>query len=174
MEKEIKKIQLKSKNEKQLIAPTELLLPLNAFVNLTNLLEFSKELFNEFNERRLARGEEVDFARFFEISLLNSRTIKSADAHNAVQLDQMGKKSPYWLDLIITVSPLVPSVLKLLLEQNQDIIMPRLIELLNKIPSFRDINDDDKKMQLAMKVIRSMNRILDLVNIIIDNDYDNN
>jgi hypothetical protein len=69
---------------------------------------------------------------------------------------------------------LVPSVLRLLLEQNQDIIMPRLIELLNKIPSFRDINDDDKKIQLAMKVIRSMNRILDLVNIIIDNDYDNN
>jgi hypothetical protein len=86
----------------------------------------------------------------------------------------MGKKSPYWLDLIITVSPLVPSVLKLLLEQNQDIIMPRLIELLNKIPSFRDINDDDKKMQLARKVVRSMNRILDLVNIIIDNDHDNN
>jgi hypothetical protein len=168
------KIRLKSKNEQQLIAPTELLLPLNVFVNLTNLLEFSEELFNEFNERRQARGEQVDFVRFFEISLLNSRIIKSADAHNAVQLDQMGKKSPYWIDLIVTASPMVISILKCLLEQNEEIILQRLIVQLNRIPAFQNIEDEKQKISLAKRIIRNTKRILDFVLITIDNDFENN
>jgi hypothetical protein len=168
------KIKIKSKNENQLIPPTELLLPLNKFINLTNFLEFTEDLYDEFSERRQARGEQVDFTRFFDMSLLNSRIIKSSALHNCVQLDKMEKKSPYWVDLIITVSPLVPNVLKLLLEQNQNIIEPGLIKMLNKIPSIRDIKDDEQKKKLARKVITAMNRILDLVSIIIENEYDNN
>jgi hypothetical protein len=159
------KIRIISKNEKELIHPSELLLPLNSLVNLINLLENIEVEYKKYEMRPRMRNSKPDFQFFIQSRLLESRhRIKSISDNNCVTIKAMSKKSPYWVDLVITASPYVIEMLNLLIDHNQEELSSRLVTILDRIRLF----DNSKNQLVAKYTIRSFQLITRYVSISID------
>jgi hypothetical protein len=166
----MKTIRLHSINHENTIHPSELLLPLNGLTNLINLLERIDDTYSEYILKRNQRNEEPDFARFIEIHL-NYRNyhINSNRENDSVMIESMSKKSPYWMDLILNVSPLVLQIFKVLTETHGDEIEDKLMRLLNNFSWFNKLSEDQKR-RIIRAIIRSIKLILLFVNINFLND----
>jgi hypothetical protein len=161
----MKKIRLNSKNYENTIHPSELLLPLNGLTNLVNLLESIDDQYSEYVSRRVQRNEEPDFAEFIEFQLNYRRNIISNNKEkNAVMIQAMSKKSPYWVDLILNVSPLVLQILGLLIETHDEDIEDKLMEFLNNFSWFNALSEDQKR-RIVRAIIKNIRLILQFVSI---------
>jgi hypothetical protein len=166
----MKTIRLNSIDNKNTIHPAELLLPLNGLTNLINLLERIDDTYSEYILKRNQRNEEHDFARFIEFRL-NYRNyhINSNRENDSVMIESMSKKSPYWIDLILNVSPLVLQIFESLTETHGDEIEDKLMRLLNNFSWFNKLIEDQKR-RIIRAIIRSIKLILLFVNINFLND----
>lgn len=161
----MKKVRLNSINHENTIHPSELLLPLNGLTNLVNLLESIDDQYSEYVSRRVQRNEDPDFAEFIEFRLNYRRNIISNNQEkNAVMIQAMSKKSPYWIDLILNVSPLVLQILELLIETYDDDIEDKLMEFLEKFSWFNALSEDQKR-RIIRAIIRGIRMILRFVTI---------
>jgi hypothetical protein len=166
MEKLNHTIRINSKNEKELIHPSELLLPLNGMVNLINFLENVEDEYKKFESRSRMRNDQFDFDRFIKSRLRFSRHhIKTFNDNNCVTIKAMSKKSPYWVDLVIGVSPYVIETLNCLIERNHEDLTNKLVQLWNKVPVLNRVSD---KHSYAGEIIRCFLLISRYVNISID------
>jgi hypothetical protein len=160
------KIRIISKNEKELIHPSELLLPLNSLVNLINFLENVEDEYKKYESSPRVNKDQSDFQRFIEFRLQYSRhRIKSIGDNNCVTIKAMSKKSPYWVDLVITASPYVIQMLNLLIDHNQEELNRRLAIILDRTGLF----DESKNQLIVKKIIRNLQLITKIVSITIEN-----
>lgn len=161
----MKKIRLNSINHENTIHPSDLPLPINGLTNLINLLETIDDTYSEYLLRRNQRNEEPDFAKFIEFRLNYRRNIISNNQeNNAVMIEAMSKKSPYWIDLVLNVSPLVLQLLEILIDTHNDEIEGKLMRLFNNFSWFKTLNED-KKRRIIKAIIRSIRLILRFVNL---------
>lgn len=163
----MKKLRITSINHENTIHPSELLLPLNGLTNLVNLIESIDDQYSEHVSRRVQRNEEPDFAEFIEFRLNYRRNIISNNQEkNAVMIQAMSKKSPYWIDLILNVSPLVLQFLELLIETHDDDIEDKLMEFLEKFSWFNALSEDQKR-RIIRAILRNISLILGFVNLVL-------
>ncbi len=166
MEKTSQKIRIISNSEEQFIHPSELLLPLNSFVNLINLLENMESQFQDYQKAMRTKNQSVDFQRFIETSLSATRHhINTARENDCVLIEAMSKSSPYWVDLLITASPYVIETLNFLIDSNHNNLRNHLASLFGRILLFTDENEN---RLMAEKTIRTFQFITRLVNITIE------
>jgi hypothetical protein len=166
----MKKIRLNSKNHEDTIPSSELLLPLNGLTNLVNFLETIDDTYSEHVLRQNQRSQETDFVKFIELRLNDrQKFIYRNQENNSVMIQAMSKKSPYWVDLILNVSPLVLQIIDVLIETHDDKIEDKLIQLLNNFSWFNKLTEDQKR-RIARAIIRNIRLILRFVTIDFDND----
>jgi hypothetical protein len=149
------KIRLTSINNVSLIHPSELLLPVNSITNLVNLLE--------------------DFETAHESNLLihrlqeNRRIIYNNQERNAVLIESMSKKSPYWIDFVLNVSPFVLDILHLLIETHENEIEDKLHAFLSKFEWFNSKTLEEQK-EIIKSITRNIRFILRFVRISFKNE----
>jgi hypothetical protein len=161
----MKKIRLTSINNENLIHPSELLLPVNGITNLLNLLENFEQINDEYLSRQSLRNEEPNLVRFIELRLHESRhRIYSNQERNAVLIDSMSKKSPYWIDLLLNVSPYVLEILRVLIETNENEIEDLLFSMLSKFDWFNSKTLEEQR-SIVRSIIRNIKFILGFVRI---------
>jgi hypothetical protein len=161
----MKKIRLTSINNESLIHPSELLLPVNGITNLLNLLENFEQINNEYLSRQRLRSHEPNLVRFIEFRLNESRNrIYSNQERNAVMIESMSKKSPYWIDLVLNVSPYVLEILRVLIETNENEIEDLLISMFSKFGWFNSKTLEEQRA-IAKSIIRNITLILRFVRI---------
>jgi hypothetical protein len=166
----MKKIRLTSINNENLIHPSDLLLPVNSFTNLVNLFENLEEIQTDYLTRQTLRNQEHNFLRFFERRLMESRhRIYSNQESNAVLIESMNKKSPYWIDLALNVSPFVLDVLHILIESNENEIGDKLIAILSKFKWFNSKTPDEQRA-IVRSIFRNFKFIIRFVRISFSND----
>jgi hypothetical protein len=162
------KIRIISKNEKELIQPSELLLPLNSLVNLINLLENAEDEYKKYESSHRVNKDRSDFQHFIEFRLQQSRHhIKAVNDNNCVTIKAMSKKSPYWVDLVITASPHVIQIIRILIAENSNSIENEIIRKLNAISKFQELSDADK-LRIAKSILKKVKWILTFIEISID------
>jgi hypothetical protein len=168
MKKINQKIRIISKNDEELIHPSELLLPLNSLVNLINLLDSLEREYKEYESRLKMRNSESDFQRFIQSKLLHSRHhIKATDDKNCVSIKAMSKNSPYWVDLLITASPYVIQMIRVSITVNANSIENEIIRQLNAISKFQELSDA-AKLRIAKSILKKVKWILTFIEISID------
>lgn len=164
------RVRLTSNKNEELIHPSELLLPLNSLVNLINLLENFENLYDEYTHKQDQNNINFDFAKTFERRLMYSRIqITANQEKNAVMIEAMSKKSPYWVDLIVNASPYIIKAIQILIEEHEDDVEDGLIELLSNFNCFNDKKRDDKLI-IARRIISNIRFISRFVNIFIHNN----
>jgi hypothetical protein len=166
----MKKIRLTSINNENVIHPSELLSPVNSFTNLMNLLENFEKINNEYLSRQRLRNQEPDLVKFFELRLYESRhRIYGNQERNSVMIESMSKKSPYWIDLVLNVSPYVLDILHLVIEAHENETEDKLISILSKFEWF-DSKTSKEQRAIVRNFIRSFTFILRFVRISFKND----
>jgi hypothetical protein len=161
----MKKIRLTSVTNESLIHPSELLLPVNGFTNLVNLLENLEQINVEYLSRQRLKNQEPELVRFFELRLYESRhRIYSNQERNAVLIEAMSKKSPYWIDLVLNVSPHVLEVIHLVIEAHENETEDKLISILSKFEWFSSKTPDEQRA-IAKSIIKHILFILRFVRI---------
>jgi hypothetical protein len=166
----MKTIRLTSINNENLIHPSELLLPVNGITNFVNLLENFEQINDEYLSRQRLRNQEPNLVRFIELRLHESRhRIYSNQERNAVLIDSMSKKSPYWIDLALNVSPYVLEILRVLIETNENEIEDLLISMLSKFDWFNSKSFEEQRA-IVRSIIRNIKFILGFVRISFKDD----
>jgi hypothetical protein len=166
----MKKIRLTSINNENVIHPSDFLLPVNSFTNLFNLFENLEEIQADYLTRQTLRNQEHNFLRFFERRLMESRhRIYSNQESNAVLIESMSKKSPYWIDLALNVSPYVLDVLHILIESNENEVGDKLFSILSKFKWFNSKTPDEQRAFIR-SIIRNIKFILRFVRISFKNE----
>jgi hypothetical protein len=166
----MKKIRLTSINKQSLIHPSELILPVNAVTNLVNLLENLEQINDEYLSRQRLKNQEPDLLRFFELRLLKSRhTIYSNQERNAILIESMSKKSPYWIDLVLNVSPYVLDILHLVIEANENETEDKLISILSNFDWF-SLKTPQEQRTIVRGIIKNFTFILGFVRITFNNE----
>jgi hypothetical protein len=169
-----KKVRITSKNNQDLIAPSELLLPLNGLVNLINLMQNIENLYEQYEIKQKQKNIEPNFQKFIDSKIRECKyhiKINSVGVGEFVMLEAMSKKSPYWVDLIFNVSPHIISVIEFLIEDNAEELENMLLQLLNKIPCFRSKSNPNKKL-IVKQLVKYVRWILTFVKISTDNNKD--
>jgi hypothetical protein len=166
----MKKIRLTSIIIESLIHPSELLLPVNGVTNLVNLLENLEQINVEYLSRQRLKNQEPDLVRFFELRLYESRhRIYSNQERNAVLIEAMSKKSPYWIDLVLKVSPYVLDILHLVIEAHENETEDKLISILSKFEWFSSKTPDEQRA-IVRSILRNFMFILRFGRISFKND----
>ena len=166
----MKKIRLTSVTNESLIHPSELLLPVNGVTNLVNLLENIKQINDEYLSRQKLKNQEPDLVRFIELRLYENRhRIYSNQERNAVMIESMSKKSPYWIDLVLNVSPFVLDILHLVIEANENETEDKLISISSKFDWFNSKSPQEQRA-IVRSIIRNFMFILRFVRISFKND----
>lgn len=167
----MKKIRLTSITNESLIHPSELLLPVNGVTNLLNLLENLEQINDEYLSRQRLKNQEPDLVRFFELRLYEIRhRIYSNQERNAVMIESMSKKSPYWIDLVLNVSPFVLDILHLVIEAHENETKDKLISILSKFEWF-----NSKTLEEQRAIAKSIfNHILFILRFVQVRFKDNN
>jgi len=162
------KVRLTSKGSEELIPSYELLLPLNGFANLVNLMQNFEILHNQYEERQLARNNQPDFNRYLAFRFFEHkhRIIRGRE-QECVLIKAMNKKSPYWVDLMLNVSSYVINTIQLLIDDNVGDVESKLIAILNKIPCFRKKSEAEKREIIRM-LLQYFKWILTYVSITIN------
>ncbi len=170
---EPKKVLLKltSKNQDELINPYELLLPVNAVVNLVNFLKNMEEILEDWEAKARKDNKEPDYDKFILKRPSNWQHHISSSKDGSVKIKAISKKSPYWVDLVIQTSPYVLFALRQLINSATEKDVDRLIVLLNDIPGSERLTDDLKR-KLIRKILRLLSFLLGFVDI--DWNDDNN
>lgn len=151
----VEKIRLTSINNEKLIHPSELLLPVNSITNLVNLLENfetaheSKDLIHRIQDDR--------------------RIIYNNQERNAVLIESMSKKSPYWIDFALNVSPIVLNILQLMIETHETEIEDKLLTFLSKFEWFNSKTPEEQK-EIVRSITRNIRFILRFVRISFKNE----
>ena len=162
------KVRLTSKRSEELIPSYELLLPLNGFVNLVNLMQNFEILYNQHEERQLARNIMPDFNRYLSFRFFeNKHRIIKGREQECVMIKAMSKQSPYWVDLILNVSPYIINTIQLLIEDNEGDVERKLIAVLNKTPCSRKKSEAEKR-EIIRLLLRYFQWILTFVDISIN------
>lgn len=132
--------------DEKVIHPAELLIPLNEFSNLVNFIENVESKYDEYLlKRRTANNQKPNFLGFVELRLRNSRhRIYSNRDQNAVMIQAISKKSPYWIDLALNVSPIVLAAIKLLVIIHENKLKDKLIAVLSNLNWFNSITADEQ------------------------------
>ena len=149
------KIRLTSINNDSLIHPSELLLPVNGITNLVNLLknfETAHELKDSIHPIQDDR-----------------RIIYNNQERNAVLIESMSKKSPYWIDFVLNVSPFVLDILHLLIETHENEIEDKLLAFLSKFEWFNSKTPKEQK-EIIKSITRNIRFILRFVRISFKNE----
>jgi hypothetical protein len=163
---------LRSRNNTDKIQPSELLLPLNGLVTLINFLQGFDSLYVQYEKRRNERELEIDFQRFIGNYLIEGKSrIRINAESDYVMLKAMSKQSPYWVELLLNVSPYIINALQIIIEENTEDIEDKLLELLNKFLWFQNQSDENKRM-LVKQIIRYVRWILTFVSIHLENEND--
>jgi hypothetical protein len=166
----MKKIRLTSINKESLIHPCELLLPVNGVTNLMNLLENLEQINDEYLSRQRLKNQEPDLVRFLEPRLYENRhRIYSNQERNAVMIESMSKKSPYWIDLVLNVSPYVLEVIHLVIEAHENETEDKLNSILSKFEWFSSKTPDEQRA-IAKSIIKHILFILRFVRISFKNE----
>jgi hypothetical protein len=166
----MKKIRLTSIIIESLIHPSELLLQVNGFTNLVNLLENLEQINDEYLSRQRLKNQEPDLVKFFELRLYESRhRIYGNKERNSVMIESMSKKSPYWIDLVLNVSPYVLDILHLVIEAHENETEDKLISILSKFDWFNS-KTTQEKIAIVKSFIRNFKFILRFVRISFKND----
>lgn len=151
----MKKIRLTSINNENLIHPSELLLPVNGITNLVNLLK----------NFETAHESKDSIHRIQD----NRRIIYNNQESNAVLIESMSKKSPYWIDFVLNVSPFVLDILNLLIETHENEIEDKLLAFLSKFEWFNSKTPEEQK-EIIKSIIRNIRFILRFVRISFKNE----
>jgi hypothetical protein len=166
----MKKIRLTSINKQSLIHPSELILPVNAVTNLVNLLEDFEQINNDYLSRQNSKSKEQTFLEFLNDKLrINRSYIKTNQERNAILIESMSKKSPYWIDLVLNVSPYVLDILHLVIEANENETEDKLISILSNFDWF-SLKTPEVKRAIARSIIRNFKFILGFVRISLKNE----
>ena len=166
----MKKIRLTSITNESLIHPSELLLPVNGVTNLVNLLENLEQINDEYLSRQRLKNQEPDLVRFLELRLYENRhRIYSNQERNAVMIESMSKKSPYWIDLVLNVSPFVLDILHLVIEAHENETEDKLNSILSNFDWF-SLKTHEEKRAIARSIIRNIRFILGFVRISFNNE----
>jgi len=166
----MKKIRLTSVTNESLIHPSELLLPVNGFTNLVNLLENLEQINDEYLSRQKLKNQEPDLVRFLELRLYESRhRIYGNQERNSVMIESMSKKSPYWIDLVLKVSPYVLDILHLVIEAHENETKDKLISILSKFEWFNSKTLEEQRA-IAKSIIKHILFILRFVRISFKNE----
>lgn len=161
----MKKIRLTSITNESLIHPSELLLPVNGVTNLVYFLENIEQINDEHLSKQKLKNQEPDLVRFIELRLYENRhRIYSNQERNAVMIEAMSKKSPYWIDLVLNVSPFVLDILHLVIEANENETEDKLIIILSKFEWFSSKTRDEQRA-IVRNIIRNFMFILRFVRI---------
>ncbi len=143
---------------------------MNSFTNLVNLFENLEEIQADYLTRQTLRNQEHNFLRFFERRLMESRhRIYSNQESNAVLIESMSKKSPYWIDFVLNVSPFVLDILNLLIETHENEIEDKLLAFLSKFEWFNSKTPEEQK-EIIKSIIRNIRFILRFVRISFKNE----
>jgi hypothetical protein len=165
-------VRLTSLNEDELIQPSELLLPLNGFINLINQTQEFDTLYNEYQQRQLARNNVPDFNRYLSVRFFeNKHRIITSSEKDYVMLKAMSKKSPYWVDLIVNASPYIIKAIQIIIETHENELEVKLSQVLNHLIWFSNLTVKQKN-DLIKSIIRNTRAILRFVKIFID--FNNN
>ncbi len=166
----MKKIRLTSITNESLIHPSEFLLPVNGVTNLVNLLENLEQINDEYLSRQRLKNQEPDLVRFFEFRLYEIRhRIYSNQERSAVMIESMSKKSPYWIDLALNVSPFVLDILHLVIEAHENETEDKLISISSKFDWFNSKSPQEQRA-IVRSIIRNFMFILRFVRISFKND----
>jgi hypothetical protein len=166
----MKKIRLTSITNESLIHPSELLLPVNGVTNLVNLLENLEQINDEYLSRQRLKNQEPDLVRFLELRLYENRhRIYSNQERNAVMIESMSKKSPYWIDLVLNVSPFVLDILHLVIEAHENETEDKLISIISNFDWF-SLKTPEEKRAIVRSIIRNIRFILGFVRISFNNE----
>jgi hypothetical protein len=161
-------VRLTSLNEDELIQPSELLLPLNGFVNLINQMQDFDILYNEYQQRQLARNNQPDFNRYVSFRFFeNKHRINVRNEQNHVMIKAMNKKSPYWVDLIVNASPYIIKAIQIIIETHENELEVKLSQVLNHLNWFSNLTVEQKN-DLIKRIISNTRSILKFVKIVID------
>lgn len=160
------RINIKSLNDNDLLNPYEFLFPLSKLVYIINVMEnFDKEEINRKHQK-----DEIDFKRFGRLIgypldyNFKPRYLKD---YNSVLISKINKQSPFFVELIVQVSPIVLNVIDAIIEKNQDNIDSCILEFLeSKGLSSRDSEIDKENIRALTNTFR---RILQFVSISIEN-----
>jgi hypothetical protein len=166
----MKKIRLTSINKDSLIHPSELLFPVNGITNLVNLLENFEQINNDYLSRQNSKSKEQPFLEFLNDKLrINRSYIKTNQERNAVLMESMSKKSPYWIDLVLNVSPYVLDFLHLVIEAHENEMEDKLNSILSNFDWF-NLKTPEEKRAIVRSIIRNIRFILGFVRISFKNE----
>ena len=149
------KIRLTSINNDSLIHPSELLLPVNSITNLVNLLK----------NFETAHESKDSIHRIQD----DRRIIYNNQERNAVLIESMSKKSPYWIDFVLNVSPFVLDILHLLIETHENEIEDKLLAFLSKLEWFNSKTPKEQK-EIIKSITRNIRFIIRFVRISFKNE----
>lgn len=168
MEKIKTHIKLTSYNQNDLINPFELLFPLNKLVNLINLMEN----FEEIQKLNIHTKRDLKIDEVFERKIKFSPNIISSNRENtsnSVYIYKMSKQSPYWIDLLIEVSPYLIQVIESIIKNNQDDIEKSIVDYFKSKGLFQDV-DEQKKQNSIRLITNGFRSILRFVSMQIENN----
>jgi hypothetical protein len=160
------RINIKSLNDNDLLNPYEFLFPLSKLVYIINVMEnFDKEEINRKHQK-----DEIDFKRFGRLigyPLDHNFKPRYLKDYNSVLISKINKQSPFFVELIVQVSPIVLNVIDAIIEKNQDNIDSCILEFLeSKGLSSRDSEIDKENIRALTNTFR---RILQFVSLSIEN-----
>jgi hypothetical protein len=130
-----------------------------------NLLENLEQINDEYLSRQRLRNQEPDLVKFFELRLYESRhRIYGNQERNSVMIESMSKKSPYWIDLVLNVSPFVLEVIHLVIEAHENETEDKLNSILSKFEWFNSKTLEEQRA-IAKSIIKHILFILRFVRI---------
>ena len=125
---------------------------------------------DEYLSRQRLKNQEPDLVRFLELRLYENRhRIYSNQERNAVMIESMSKKSPYWIDLVLNVSPFVLDILHLVIEAHENETEDKLNSILSNFDWF-SLKTHEEKRAIARSIIRNIRFILGFVRISFNNE----
>ena len=161
-----KKLSIKSLNDNDLLNPYDFLFPLSKLVYIINVMEN----FDKADINRKHQKDEINFKRFGRLIRnpigynLQSSYLKEYDS---VLISKINKQSPFFVELIVQVSPIILNVIDAIIEKNQDNIDSCILEFLeSKGLTSRDSEIDKENIRALTNTFR---RILQFVSISIEN-----
>jgi hypothetical protein len=130
-----------------------------------NLLENLEQINDEYLSRQRLKNQEPDLVKFFKLRLYESRhRIYGNQERNAVLIEAMSKKSPYWIDLVLNVSPYVLEVIHLVIEALENETEDKLNSILSKFEWFSSKTPNEQRA-IAKSIIKHILFILRFVRI---------
>lgn len=162
------KVSLTSKGSNKLIKPEELLIPLNAFVNMVDYLENLddnlKKVKNK-NEKFSSRSRSFSFTH-------KTHYINSKNEKDYVQIVKISHNSPYWMELILHTNPIVWAVVKIIVKEiiiESPVFKKKLNEILESFPAYNKLSKQEKD-ETIKGVIKMINVIMAFTQIDIDSE----